>query len=401
MRYAHCLFSTLQILWLVSLALGQTPPSPPLSTESPCPTVVSETLKRTGRETSASVQRILEIEKPSTVAKSAPTEGNKVRIEIYGLTAFSYCEALQFLRSAPVVPTEMPNSKDAENAASLLKERLQSIGYMRAAVDAVRDEEARRVLLVVNEGERFLVAGVRFEGNRIFTTEELTQNYHACWATFQKTSRKEYDADLHMSCVRSLTNMMRNQGYLEAKLESEKEVTDRVIAIKLKIDEGVLYRLGQITLKGNEALTQQQVKSTLELREGEIVHGDKLSKWLFEDVKRMYGELGFIEYTAEPIPSFNKQSGIVNLVVEIDEGNRFTLRSIEFVGHGLNALNPHDLFLLREGDFYNQSLYEESIKRLNDTGWFEFIDQDKDVERWTDNEESTLKVVVKLRSKTK
>jgi outer membrane protein assembly factor BamA len=335
----------------------------------------------------------------SKPAISGSEQRDPVRIEFYGLSAFSYCEALQFLRGDGVGFNEMPNSKATERAASIIKERLQSLGYVRARVDPVRDEETSRVLFVVNEGQRLALSDVRFEGNRAFTTEELSQHYSTCLARHQKTSTNEYDGEVHSYCDHVLMNLMRSRGYLEAKVEPENEIIDRGIVLKLKIDEGVLYRIGHIRITGNEALSLPQVRAKLELREGDIADGDKIGNWLFGDLKTLYGELGFIQYTGEIIPTFNRESRIVDLAVEIEEGERFTLRSLEFSGYVSKAINPHDLFVIREGDVFNQSLFEESIKRLNDSGVFEFIDKDRDVEFLKNNEESTLKVVVKLRNK--
>jgi len=270
------------------------------------------------------------------------------------------------------------------------------MGYLRGRVQAVRDEEARQVLFVVNEGERLSLSDIRFEGNRVFTTEELSQNYKGCVTDY---SHDGFNGEVNDYCERLLANFMRSRGYLQARVQSANQISDRGIVVIVKVDEGPVYRLGQIKIEGNQALTSAQVRTSLDLREGDVADGDKLGKWLFDDLKSVYGEMGFIQYTAEPVPTFKSESGVVDFAVTIDEGPRFTLSSIEFDGFTAKTPNPRDLFVLKEGDFYNESLLRVSIKRLNDSGWFELIDSDKDVEYKTDDDEHFVKLLVKLKSK--
>ena len=83
---------------------------------------------------------------------------------------------------------------------------------------------------------------------------------------------------------------------------------------------------------------------------------------MFENLKKFYGQQGFIEYTAEPVPTFkdnpqNPNEGIVDFVVTIEEGKQFTLRRLEFVGNTFTRDNVlRREVLINEGDIYNQTL---------------------------------------------
>jgi outer membrane protein insertion porin family len=376
-RSLYVSFAVVTLLSCGNLSLGQTP-------ATPCPGPSSTKLK-TSKNLAGQ-----QAAKPSA-------EEQKVRIEFLGLSAIPYCDALRALQNEPdpVTTKKMPDAKTTERASAVLKMQLESKGYLRAHVEAVRDEEVRLVLFVVNQGERLSLAEVKFEGNRVFTTDELSQIYKGCLTRF---SSDGFNGEIHDYCGRVLESELRSRGYLQARAQAENLISAQGVVRKLRVDEGVLYRVGQIKIDGNEALTSDQVRSRLDLREGEVANGEKLGKWLFEDLKNVYGDNGFIEYTAEIVPTF-KNDGVVDFEVVIDEGHRFTLKSIEFDGYTAKTGNPHDLFVLREGNVYNESLFRESIKRLNESGSFEWIDRDKDVDYLTDAEEHTLKLVVKVRSK--
>jgi outer membrane protein assembly factor BamA len=139
----------------------------------------------------------------------------------------------------------------------------------------------------------------------------------------------------------------------------------------------------------------------LGLPEGGIANGELIGKALYQDLKKYYGNQGFVEYTAEVSPTFkgNPQKGnegIVDLRVTIDEGKQFKIHSIKFSGNNLPQKVLFELLLIREGEVYNQELYEKSIEKLNDSGLFDPIDKDRDVDFVTDEAKGLVDLLIKV-----
>jgi len=138
------------------------------------------------------------------------------------------------------------------------------------------------------------------------------------------------------------------------------------------------------------------------LNPGDVANGEKIGKALFENLKKYYGQQGFIEYTAEPTPTFkdNPQKpdeGIVDFVITIEEGKQFSLRRLEFIGNTFTRDNVlRREVLLNEGDIYNQTAWEYSIIKLNQLGYFDPIDKDKDADFKTNEEEATVDLNLKV-----
>jgi len=194
---------------------------------------------------------------------------------------------------------------------------------------------------------------------------------------------------------------MRSQGYLQARLgERSNQISSTGLLITIQVKEGPLYRLGQIKIDGAEAISAEQVRNHLALRPGEIVNGEVLGKWLYLDIKELYGQLGYIEYTAELQPEFKpvvkgSDGSVVDFNVTIDEGQRFRLRSIRFLGTDLPEKEMRKLFLLKDGDIFNQPQFEAAIEKLNQSGWLEYVDKDRDCDFKTDEEEGMVSIVIK------
>ncbi|HKO42011.1 MAG TPA: POTRA domain-containing protein [Pyrinomonadaceae bacterium] len=170
------------------------------------------------------------------------------------------------------------------------------------------------------------------------------------------------------------------------------------------IEEGVLYRLGEIKIRGSHIVSPEHILGMFNLKIGDIADADAIAVWLYERVKKFYANLGYIQYTAEPVPEFHSipgsSEGIVFLLVTVEEGKLFTIRSISFEGNGnipLGVLRSE--LLVRDGDIFNQELLEESIMRLNRLELFERIDADRDVHYASNNKTPKFDLTIKLKKR--
>ncbi|HYV82337.1 MAG TPA: BamA/TamA family outer membrane protein, partial [Pyrinomonadaceae bacterium] len=177
---------------------------------------------------------------------------------------------------------------------------------------------------------------------------------------------------------------------------------DEGLRVTVPIVEGKVYRLGEFKVEGNSIFSEAQIRAVIGLNKGDIADGEKVSKGLFENLKKFYGQQGFIEYTAEPVPTFkdnptNPNEGVVDFTVTIEEGKQFTLRRLEFVGNTFTRDNVlRREVLINEGDIYNDAYWEYSVVKLNQLGYFNPIDKDKDVDRRTNDEEATVDLSLKV-----
>lgn len=329
-----------------------------------------------------------------------------IRVEFEGLHAFSEADLVRAFRERGIgLPTrQMPGSEVLTKAVDLIKESLEARGYFHATVATREDEEGGTIVFLVSEGQRLPLAEVRFEGNRIFSSQELASKMGE-YLTHYPTIQGGYDSDMFDFCIRRLLDFIRSQGYLQATFgQSTKELDGRGLVLIIPVNEGVLYRLGEIKIEGAEAVTPERVRAMLSLQQGDLVTGEEIGKWLFEDLKRVYGEMGHIEFTAEPEPKFKAATnganeGVVDFKVTIDEGRRFRVHAIKFQPRNLPQEELLRLLRIRAGDVFNQRLFEESVDELNKLGRFEAIDKDRDADFSTDEELGLIDIVIKLKGR--
>jgi outer membrane protein insertion porin family len=315
----------------------------------------------------------------------------------------------------------------ARNAVRVLKELLAAHGHPNATVQEQREEVSNTstaLTFVINEGDRVRVVEIQFEGNSVFSDGKLRGSMKLVKEAGLITRFKgqdildreklEYD-------LRNVDNYMRSKGYLQAR-HGEPRVegvgrrrtgfpilplpflssVDEGLRVTVPIVEGKVYRIGEMKIEGNSIYSEEAIRSVIGLNKGDVANGEKIGKALFENLKKIYGGQGFIEYTAEPTPTFkdNPQKpdeGIVDFVITIEEGKQFSLRRLEFIGNTFTRDNVlRREVLLNEGDIYNQTAWEYSIIKLNQLGYFDPIDKDKDADFKTNEEEATVDLNLKV-----
>ncbi|HKP37391.1 MAG TPA: POTRA domain-containing protein [Pyrinomonadaceae bacterium] len=222
-----------------------------------------------------------------------------------------------------------------------------------------------------------------FSGNRVFSQNELLTVTEKCLAADPKWNEIHGPETLDY-CLLKLKFFLFSKGYLQAAVGQPREETDGGRRIIVPIKEGALFRLGKVTIEGSRLLTPQQLLDMLDLKSGDIAEGERFNVWLYERAKRAYERLGYLQYSAELEPAFQTKSaseGILDVRVIIEEGNQFTLRSIEF--RGLGDMRPERLFremFVQKGDVFNKELFEESVKRIDRLAKFQAVDVEKDVD---------------------
>ena len=315
----------------------------------------------------------------------------------------------------------------ARNAIRVLKELLAAQGHPNATVEQRREEVSNTsvaLTFVINEGERVRVVEVQFEGNSIFSDSKLRgamklvkeAGLISRFKGQDILDREKLEYDL-----RQVDNYMRSKGYLQAR-HGEPRVesvgprrtgfpilplpflssTDEGLRVTVPIIEGKVYRVGEMKIEGNSIFSEEAIRNYIGLQKNDIANGERIGKALYENLKKVYGSQGFIEYTAEPTPTFKDNpakpdEGIVDFVITIEEGKQFSLRRLEFVGNTFTRDNVlRREVLLNEGDIYNQTAWEYSVTKLNQLGYFDPIDKDKDVDFKTNDEEATVDVNLKV-----
>ena len=160
----------------------------------------------------------------------------------------------------------------------------------------------------------------------------------------------------------------QNHGYFKVLVNGYATALDstpagRRVVLSVHVDEGAQYRLGGIGFKGNRVVANLEVlRALFPIKDGDIFRRDKIGKGL-ENLRKAYGELGYINFTPVPDTRFDDGKKLINLEIDMDEGKQFYVSDINILGvDDSTRTQMLQGFLLKPGQIYNGRLLELSLQ---------------------------------------
>jgi len=172
--------------------------------------------------------------------------------------------------------------------------------------------------------------------------------------------------------------------------------------ITIPVEEGRLYHLHAMNFVGVKLFREPSVLMSLfGMRQGDVFSTDKLRKGM-ENMRKLYGQFGYINFVPEP--SFEPQPGTdqIDLTITADEGHQFFVRRIDFAGNTTTRDRViRREIMLDEGDMFNNQLWDMSIMRLNQLGYFEVLKKDEAADIKTNPGTDTVDITLKVKERGK
>ncbi len=163
----------------------------------------------------------------------------------------------------------------------------------------------------------------------------------------------------------------QNRGYFKVQVRGDAKiltssVVNQRIALSFRVDEGQQYRLGEIRFLNNKTITDVgTLRALFPIADDEVFSREKIAEGL-ENLRKAYGEIGYINFTCVPDTRFDDQERLIYLDVDIDEGKQFRVGSISFLG--LDETAQHQAlqdFPLRPGQVYTPRVWDLFLERHN------------------------------------
>ena len=317
--------------------------------------------------------------------------------------------------------------------SELLGEHGRQFAHVVPQYERVVASNAVILTFKIEEGPKVKVGQIRFAGNRTFSDRKLIRAmrhdrpyaiplYFASITVLTKTyDREKLNEDLEVG----LRSLYQNNGYFKVSVKnpvlSNVDVnhhgiglpvpaigprTGKAVNITIPVEEGERYKMGILKIVSADpdktlSLKVEALKNIFPLREGDIFSVNKVRKAL-EDYGKVYGEYGFIDFTAEPDTQIDENSKKIDLTLRFNEDKQYYVRRIEFTGNTTtrDKVIRREL-LLDEGQLFNRRAWEISILRLNQLDYFDRIEADKAVAIQRNMKEGTVDLNLKLKEKGK
>jgi outer membrane protein insertion porin family len=354
-------------------------------------------------------------------------------INYVGLSSVSTSDVLDRFKEAKVGlavenqydPTKV---KKAEvTIKGLLAEHGRQFSTVRTEIRQI-PPAAVGITFVIKEGPKVKVGKIKFEGNKNVPTRVLRYSMknlrpigvpHSIF--LENIFARTYDATKLDEDTERVRNEYQNRGYFKVIVNQPKtQIHDtghagphipllqggpgKAVDITMPIEEGDRYTLGGIAFKNNKAVQNTKaLRNLFPIKDGDIFSKEKVAKGL-ENLRKAYGELGYINFTSIPDTRFDDEKKLIYLDIDVDEGKQFYVRRIEFQGNTTTRDKViRREIALEEGNVYNSRLWELSLLRLNQLGYFDQLkpDDPNTTVRQLDEKDGLVDLTLKVHEKGK
>jgi outer membrane protein insertion porin family len=326
-----------------------------------------------------------------------------------------------FSVESPYDPTRLARAIDVIRA--LLAEHGHQFATVKPEIKTIPPSSVS-ITFNIKEGPTVKVGNIRFTGNHAVSSRELRAAMrnlrpigipHSIF--LENIFARTYDASKLEEDTERVRRALQDRGYFRAgvndpitRIRNEGGLSfltfrprqGKRIDIRIPIEEGQRYRLAGVNFTGNTHVPNTKaLRAQFPTKDGDWFNATAVGKGL-DNLRKAYGSLGYINFTAVPTPHVDDAKRTVTLDIDIDEGKSFTVSRIEFQGNTItrDRVIRREL-LIEEGQAYNSNLWETSLLRLNQLDYFDPLKVDQDSEIHQDNENGTVSLLLKVHEKGK
>ncbi|MEC5217356.1 outer membrane protein insertion porin family [Actimicrobium sp. GrIS 1.19] len=265
------------------------------------------------------------------------------------------------------LPVRVGDTFTDDKAAAAIK-ALYATGFFKD----VRIEADGDVLVVLVE-ERPAIAAVEFTGIKEFDKDQLNKALKDIGLGESRT----YDKSLVDRAEQELKRQYLSRGLYGVVVTTTVTPVERNrVNVTFAVDEGDTARIRQISIVGNKAFSDKEIRSNLALTTPGwftwYTKADQYSKQKLtgdiEALKSFYLNRGYLEFQVESTQvSITPDKKDIYITINISEGEKYTVSSVKIEGETFGREDELlSLVQLKAGDLYSGEKLTASIKKITE-----------------------------------
>jgi outer membrane protein insertion porin family len=301
---------------------------------------------------------------------------------------------------------------ELERLEHTLRMLYEEKGYRFADIDYTLEEVSpgeRRVKFTIDEGDRVRIGQIEFAGNSVFSDWRLRLQMRKTKETGlvpRLMKRDIYNPATLQEDLGKLRDLYRERGFknvsiaepqIEVRIRNP-EATDpkrqkRRLLMTIPIDEGERWRIGDVTIEGNEVYADEVLLRAFDRPRGEWLRASAVDKGV-EAVTDLYRNSGYL-YSNIEIELVERPENVADVLIRVFEGDQFTVGRLEFEGNDRTRDKVlRREFRVQEGMVLNMGALRNSLLKVRQLEYFE-LDEENPIEfQDIDRENKTVDLVV-------
>jgi len=304
------------------------------------------------------------------------------RLRIVGAVEFTGLRGLRRSRALEVVGIGSGDFADDQLAGAAaerlrkayIERRYYDVQITPALTPVEGNPGAARLRFVIDEGPRNKVRLMRISGNQAIRDRHLRRaSGQSPWWNPSGWFTDPRVSDFELDVIKSdMRRQYLDAGYLDVSIDGpHKKRENNTWSIHFSVDEGPLYRVGEITLENITLFPESMVAAAIPIRRGDVA-GLAAIEAARAAVRDFFAARGHVDTRVQmaTYPDENRDAS-VNIVFTILEGELTHVRNILVRGN----TSTRDKVIRREillnpGEIYDGVLADRSQRRLRNLGYF-------------------------------
>jgi len=251
-------------------------------------------------------------------------------------------------------------------------------GYYRIGVDYDIEKsgngEKAKLVFLINEGHTLKVKSINVEGNMSFPSDSIKKLLATkpAWWFIQKGA---FDEEKFQADIARIATFYRGKGYLDAQVTSRKEYVedDQYLNITIMIEEGKRYIVGEITLRGELTMPEEEIRELILMEPGDPFDYEMMKEDV-ENVRMFYYDRGYMNADVDLQHRYNPAEDRMDLTYDVQSRGEVYVGKINIIGN----TKTKDQVVRREirvypGEKYQGEQLRRSKERIYNLGFFEDV----------------------------
>jgi outer membrane protein insertion porin family len=253
----------------------------------------------------------------------------------------------------------------------------------------------------LSEGPKVKIRNIDFLGNEAIsdgTLKRRMKENKETWFLSFISGRGTYKQNLFEQDAERVLEYYRDRGYIRVNigepmmnvLEDDDDGKTRWVELRIPVEEGKRYRIGEFTFEGNKVVPAANLRPFFKLESGDFYNQKEIREG-YQKAQEAYGAGGYMDFTMYPDFSFRDEPNpaepqapaalaavkqedlpaVVDVTMRVQEGTQFFVNRITFAGN----TTTRDSVIRRELRLYENRVFDTealkfSVRRLNQLGYF-------------------------------
>ena len=265
------------------------------------------------------------------------------------------------------LPVQVGDTMTEDKSSEAIKS-LYRTGFFKD----VRIEADQNILLITVQ-ERPSIADIQFSGNKAFQSDKLKEGMKSIGLA----EGQIYDKSKLEFAEQEIKKQYLAQGKYTATVKTSASPLERNrVAIRFDIEEGIVSRIKEINVVGNQLYSKSDITSEFELKTTNWLSwwykDDQYSKQKLtsdlEKLKSFYMNRGYLEFSIDSTQvSITPDKEDVYITINISEGPKYRVSDVKLAGdlQQVPENELQNLIKIKKDDIFNREKITESTKAMN------------------------------------